>query len=814
MQSLWHDLRYGWRMLGQHRGFTIVAILSLALGIGANTAIFSVVNAGFVRPLPVEQVQTLVSVFTSNVGGSRYGSTSYPDYADLRDSNEVFSGLAAQTYIRMGLRGSDRTEVVTGQLVSWNYFQVLGIEPHIGRVFLPEEDQTPGTHPVAVISYRMWRNVFGSDPEILGRTVHINDYPFTVIGVAPQEFRGLSVVLATEVWVPLHMANQALPYTPQFDGRIDPWLFLVGRLKPGVTLEQARADLDIRAANLEDEYPKLNQGKSFPAVEADHDRLGFGPVDSAVSVTAIIMGVVAIVLMIAAFNVANLHLARALARQREMALRVSLGASRVRIVRQLLTESLMLSLLAGGVGLMFAVWVQELIVFLSPEGFPLEIDLGFDTRVLGFTLLLSIVTGVFFGLTPALQTSRPDQATALRNHPSAVSQRKTTFRLQNVFVIGQIALSLVLLICAGLLLKSLHRTSAVDPGFELRNGAVASINLGFTQYPAAEGRAFQRRLQDRIAAMPGVESVAAMAFAPFGESHGHHDVEIDGYEPESDESMLFPRNMVGPDYFETMGIPVIRGRDFNERDREGSKLVALVNETMARRYWPGRNAIGGRIWADLGEEREVVGIVKDGKYRARAEEQKPYLYIPLDQAEYMQQLSFVVRTAGNPNGLIEPIRREIRRLDPNLPPASVATVDKYLDQSLFAAKGPAFLVTAFGCLALTVAIVGVYGVMSYLVSQRAHEYGIRRALGAQRREILFLVMRRGFVTTSSGIAVGLALGVAATRILAGFLYEVSPLDLGVFSLVSLALMTTALLAGFLPARAATKVHPLEVLRME
>ncbi len=814
MHSLWQDLRYGWRMLLQHRGLTIVAALSLALGIGANTAIFSVVNAGFIRPIPVEQFDTLVSVFTSNVGGSRYGTTSYPDYADLRDGNDVFSGLAAQTYIPMGLKGSDRTEIVTGQLVSWNYFDVLGVEPDLGRAFLPEEDQTPGTHPVAVLSHRLWRNLFGSDPNVLGRTVHINGYPFTTVGVAPEEFRGMSVILSTDIWVPLHMAEQALPYTPHFDGRVNPWLFLIGRLKPGVALEQARAELDILAANLEDEYPRLNQGKTFPVVEASRNRLGFGPMDGVQSVTAIVLGVAGIVLMIAAFNVANIHLARALGRQREMALRISLGASRLQIVRLLLTESVMLSLVAGVAGLLFAVWAQELIVFQPLVTFPLEIDLGFDGRVLGFTFLLCIVTGVFFGMAPVFQAMRSDQALALRNQPIAVSTRKTTARLQNMLVSGQIALSLVLLVSAGLLLRSLDRTNAVDPGFDLRDGLVVSVNLGFSPYEETEGRSFQRLLQDRIATMPGVESVGATAFVPFGESQGHHDVEIEGYEPEPDEFMLFPRNMVDPHYFDTMGIPIVRGRGFDEQDREGSKPVALVNETMARRYWAGRNAVGSRIRADLGVEREVVGIVKDGKYRMRAEEQKSYLYIPLDQAEYMEQLSFVVRTAGDPSGIIAPVRREIGRLDPDLPPANVATIDKYLDQSLYAAKGPTVLISAFGILALTLAMVGVYGVMSYLVNQRSHEYGVRMALGAKHGEILSLVMRRGLLTTFMGIVAGLALAVAATRVLAGFLYEVSPLDPGVFALVSLILVATALLAGFFPARAATKVNPIEILRAE
>jgi putative ABC transport system permease protein len=802
-------------MLRQNPGYTAVAVISLALGIGANTAIFSAANALLIRPLPVEDIDTLASVFTSNVGGAPYGITSYPDYADLRDRNQVFTELAAQTYIPMGLKGPDRTEVVAGQLVSWNYFSVLGIQPSLGRPFLPEEDQTPGTHPVAILSDRIWKSLFGTDPEIIGRTIHINGYPFTVVGVAPEGFRGMSVALATDVWVPLHMADQATPYTPQFDGRIDPWLYLVGRLRPGKSLAEAQADMDVLASNLEDEYPDLNQGKGFPVVAAGRNRIGIGPVDEAKALIVILMGVVGVVLLIAAFNVANLHLARATARQREMVLRFSLGASVSRIVRQLLTESVLLSLLAGAAGLLVAMWAMELTMAVQPiPSIPIEIDFGFDTKVLGFILLLSLLTGVFFGLAPALQTLRPDQTHALRGQPMSHSPRKATSRLQNVLVTGQVALSLVLLICAGLLLKSLDRTSAVDPGFDLRNGLVVSVNLGFSQHDETEGRSFYRQLFDRIESLPGVESASAAAFVPFGQGHGRHDVTVDGYEPKPDEFMVPLRNMVDAHYFETMGIPIVRGRGFDEWDREDSKPVALVNETMARRFWPGRDPVGSRIWADLGVEREVIGIVKDGRYLARVEEQQPYLYIPLDQAEYLEHMHFVVRTTADPLSLFAPIQQEVQKLDANLPPPIIGTMAQYLEQSVFSAKGQAFVITVFGLLAMAVAMAGVYGVMSYIVSQRTHEYGVRLALGAKDSEIVSLVLRRGLTTALSGIALGLAGAFAATRILTGLLYNVSPIDPIVFAAVSLALAVIALVACFLPARSAAKVNPIEVLRAE
>jgi len=466
VHGLWQDLKYGGRLLLQHRGFTTVAVLSLALGIGANTTIFSLINAVLLRPIPVEDVDSLASVFTSYTGGDRYSITSYPDYEDLRDHNEVFAELAAQAYFPMGLRGDGGTDVVMGQLVSWNYFSVLGVDPALGRVFRPEEDQTQGTHPVAVLSHRIWSTQFAADPDVIGQQIFINDFPFTVIGVAPEDFRGLSVIFATDIWVPLHMTEQALPYTPQFDGRIDPWLWLVGRLAPGITIEQAQADLDVLSANLSQEYPELNQNKRFEAVATNENRVGTSPSGGANGFVWMLLGVVGLVLLVAAFNVANLHLARATIRQREIALRYSLGASRGRILRQLLTESVVLALLAGLVGLLIALWATDLLMALMPSSlFILEIDYSFDWVVLGFTLLISLLAGAIFGLAPALQTIHPDQAGELKEQTAQQGRSLRKSRLQRSLVVAQVALSLLLLISAGLFLKSLNNVLALDPGY-------------------------------------------------------------------------------------------------------------------------------------------------------------------------------------------------------------------------------------------------------------------------------------------------------------------------------------------------------------
>jgi predicted permease len=816
MEQILRDLRYGVRLLARSPGFAAIVVVTLALGIGANTVIFSLVNALLIRPLPVAEPERLVSVFTSYTGGNRHGITSYPDYEDLRDRNEVLSGLAAQNYSPMGLGGADQPEVVMGQLVSWNYFSVLGVDAHLGRTFLAEEEETPGTHPVAVLSHRIWKRRFGSDPEITGTKVLINDHPFTVVGVAPRGFAGTSVLVTPDVWVPLMMVDRAFPYAVGLDGRVDPWLFLIGRLKPGVSLEQARASLEVLAANLEQQYPDQNAGKGVTVVEADRTRIiPDGTTDVAERLTAIVMGVVGLVLLIACFNVAGLQLVRAVERQREVALRFSLGASRGRIVRQLLFESAVLSTVAGAIGLLIATWAVGLLSALQlPTGFPVEMDLRLDRTVLAFTALLSILTGVLFGLAPAILAVRRRQLASLGDQSRSVTQSRGRARLQSALVISQVALSLVLLISAGLFLRSLGNTLAVDPGFGLRNGLVLPVNLGFSQYDEARGRAFHRQLVDRIRSLPGVRTATLAAFLPLGMNHGHHDVRIEGYEPRPGESMLVKRNMVGPGFFETMGIPIVKGRAITEQDKADGEPVAVINETLARRYWPDADPLGRTIRADLGTPRVVVGVMKDGKYGALDEESQPYLCIPLEQAEYQKRFHVVLEAAGDPQALIQPVLHEVRQLSPNLPVSTIATVTQHLGLSVGSARALAALVGGFGLLALLLALVGVYGVMSYSVARRTHEFGIRVALGARGSAIVGMVLSQGLRMTVIGVAAGLLLALGVTRVLSGFLHEVSPLDPVVFAAVSLALAATALLACFIPARRAASVDPTTALRAE
>ena len=803
-------------MLRKSPGVTLVAIAVMALGIGANTAIFSFANALLLRSLNVAEPEQLASVYTSRIGAELHGNTSYPDYLDYRDRNEVFSVLAAQTIAPMALKGMDQPRIVVGQLVSWDYFAALGVIPALGRTFLPEEDETFGTHPVAVLSHSTWEHQFGFDPEIVGKTIRINDYPFTVIGVAPEGFKGLITVLEPALWAPLAIAERALPYTPNIESRIDPWLQLVGRLRPGVTAADAQAALDILAANLALEYPDLNRGKGIVVEALDDMRLGVPEAtDSAKRLTAVLMGVVGFVLLIACFNVAAVQLAKATGRRREIALRHALGASRWRIIQQLLVESVLLALIASAVGLWIAALGIDALQALQPQmEVPLEMPSSLDHRVLVFTLALAVTAGVLSGLAPALHALRPSHSEALKDRGYSISQGRSSARLQNALVIAQVALSLALLSGAGLLVRSLYNALAIDPGFELRSGVVLPVNLGFGQYDETEGRVLRRELLDRVATLPGVESTALAAFVPLGVIHGHHDVYIEGYEPAPDELMLVKRNMVSAGYFETMGIRVLRGRAIDHRDVEDSEPVAMINETMAHRFWPERDPLGRTVRADLGIRYTVIGVIEDGRYSSLRSGPEPYLVLPLSQSEYVQRVNLVAKTRDDPRAIIGPLISEAQRLAPGLPSSTVLTMPQYLQYAVGNFKGPAVLVSLFGLVALLLASVGLYGVMYHSVSERTREFGVRLALGATEHGVVKMVLRQGLRTTMIGISVGLVLALALTRVLAGFLVDVSTLDPVVFTLVTAALLATGQLASYLPARFASRIDPVATLRAE
>jgi predicted permease len=618
------------------------------------------------------------------------------------------------------------------------------------------------------------------------------------------------------LWAPLAMAERALPYTPNIESRVDPWLQLVGRLRPGVAVSDARAALDVLAANLALEHPNLNRGKGIVLEALDSSRLGAPEAtDGARAVMTILMGVVGFVLIIACLNVAAVQLARATGRGREIALRQAVGASRWRIVRQLLVESTVLALLAGAVGLWVAALAIDGLSALRPQTeMPLQIQLHLDGRVLGFTLLLTVAAGFLSGLAPALQALRPSQSTALKEQGYSLSRGRASARWQSGLVVAQIALSLALLAGAGLLVRSLGNALAIDPGFDLRSGVVLPLNLGFGQHDEAERKVLREELLDRAAALPGVESAALAAFVPLGLIHGHHDVEVEGYERAPDELMLVKRNMVSAGYFATMGIQVLRGRAIDQRDTEEAAPVAMVNETMARRFWPDRDPIGRTVQADLGRTYTVVGVIEDGKYSTLRGPSEPYLALPLTQSEPVQRVNLIVRTRSDPRDVVEPLRSVAQQVVPGLPISTILTMPQYLQYSVGDVKGPTILVSTFGVLALLLATVGLYGVMYRSVAQRTREFGVRRALGATEHGVVRMVLRQGLMTTLVGVGAGLLLAALVTRVLAGLLLGVSALDPVVFGLVAATLLATGQLASYLPARFAARADPVATLRAE
>ncbi|HEX8091373.1 MAG TPA: ABC transporter permease [Blastocatellia bacterium] len=823
METMLQDLRYGFRMLIKRPGFTAVAVLSLALGIGANTAIFSFVNAVLLRPLPVAAPDELMFVFSGRAE-SPYSVSSYPDYVDYRDRNEVFSGLAAYSGLSVSMATGDEAEAVSGAIVSGNYFDVLGVKFAQGRAFLPEEDQTPGERPVAVISYKLWQRRFSGDLGLPGKEVALNGRSFTVIGVAPAAFNGTVVGQSIDIYVPMMMQALVRPPRGGYSGEQDAdmltkrgprWLNLVGRLKPGVTQEQAQAAMSAIAAQLEQAYQSTNRGWGvtlFPVSKGNPEVRS-----QAVLVSWFLMGVVGLVLLIACFNVANLLLSRASTRRKEISIRLALGASRFRLVRQLLTESMLLAAMGGAVGILLALWITDLLQTVNPPAniFPLKLDLSLDGRVLTFSLLLSLATGLVFGLAPALQASKPDLVPALKDE-AAGGGGPRRFNLRNLFVIGQVAISLVVLISAGLFLRSLRNAETIDPGFNPDNVLNVPLNINLLKYTKSQGRDFYQQVIEKVESLPGVKSATLARVVPLSGSSRQSTIYIEGQEPPPQERPnVVNANVVGLRYLETMGIPLLRGRDFTAQDREGAPGVVVVSETFARRFWHGEDPIGKRISlrAQNGPFIEVIGVAKDGKYITLGEEPRIMMYLPLLQ-NHETGMTMHVRTAGDPMSVAAGVRGSVASLEKNLPTYDLKSMSEQLDSSLFPARMGAILLAVFGLLALSLAAVGVYGVMGYSVTRRTREIGIRMALGARRGDVLALVLKEGMAMVGIGVALGLLGSFFATSVLANFLYGVSVTDPITFAVIPLFLSGVALVASFIPARRATKVDPLVALRYE
>jgi predicted permease len=801
-------------MMMKSPGFTLIAVVTMMLGIGANTTIFSVVNAILLRPLPVMEPERLVNLHSTSPDGSSFHSFSYPDYVDYRDQNEVFDGLTAYTINTYSMTTAGQSERIFGIVTSENFFTVMGVAPTVGRLYTAEENRTDTGEPVAVLSHGYWQRRFAGDPLIVGQTLTLNGHAYRVIGIAPPKFTGPRVAFAPDIYVPVWTQPLALPGLANWlNERHAGSLEMVGRLRQGITIEGAQANISAIAQRLGQQYPDTNRGKG---VELRPTNTGLGQMEgAAIGFMSVLMAIVGLVLMIACANVAGLTLSRSATRLREIAIRLAMGASRGRIVRQLLTESALLFLFGGAAGLLLAAWFTDLLLaFKPPVPFTLELDLGFDWRVLGFTLLVSLATGIIFGLAPALQASRADVLPALKDEAAGFSRS----RLRSLFVIGQIAVSLVLLVSTGLFLRSLQHARRLDPGLNPENVLNVGFDLSIQGYDEVRGKQFYRQVMERVRALPGVESATLARNVPLTGSNMELGINVEGYEPPAgNESFDTDFNVVGQQYFSALGIRILRGRDFDDRDREGTPRVAVVNETLARRYWPGEDAIGKRFFlgpVSAGDPVEIVGVVRDGKYRTLGEEPRPYFYLSSTQ-DYQPQMTLHIRTAaGNSVNVLAGLRHEVDSIDRTIPFLDVMPLTRAIGVSLIPIKVASTVAGFFGLVGLVLAGVGIFGIVSYSVTQRTREIGIRTALGAQRVDVLRLIIGQGMRLAIIGVLLGLLASVMVTRLLSSLLYGISATDAVTFIGVAVLLIVIALVASYIPARRAARVDPMVALRYE
>ncbi|MGH9936763.1 MAG: ABC transporter permease, partial [Blastocatellia bacterium] len=786
-------------------GFTLVAIVTLALGIGANTAIFSVVNGVLLSALPYPQPDQLAMVWLDNRRqGIRDDITSYPNFQDWRDQNKTFQGMAGVRSLNFNLTGVGEPEELRAADVSVNFFQLMGVSPARGRGFTAEEEQ-PGKNKIVVLSHGLWQRRFGGDPGILNKTISLNGESNVVVGVMPPGFQFPD---KTEMWRPLAPNERARAARGSF------WLPVVGRLKPGVTRAQAQADMDLIGRQLERQYPDINAGYGVNVMPLIEQTVG-----SIRRSLLVLFGAVLFVLLIACANVANLLLARAAARQREVAVRAALGAGRWRIVRQLLTESLLLAVAGGALGVLLAWWGLRLLLDLSPANIPRLENIRLDSLALGFTFGLSLLTGLIFGLAPALQTSHLELSETLKEGGRTGAGSRRAQRLRSVFIVAEVALTLALLVSAGLLVRSFWRLQQVNPGFKTDHVLTLQLTLPRSKYPeGAQVVSFYQRLQERLSALPGAESASATSsiLMPNITNSGGFSIENKPQDPR-EQSLELPFEAVQPNYFQTMGVQLMNGRAFTEQDARGRPEVAIVNETFVKRYFPNEDPIGKRFtFGDANDNPQwitIVGVVRDTKRQGldrpiRIESWMPHAQMPA------RSMEVVLRTTGDPLALSQAVREAVWSLDRDLPIPKIETMEQILSESVAQRRLNMLLLGLFALVALILAAVGIYGVMSYAVTQRTHEIGVRVALGARDRDVLRLVVAQGMMLALAGVAIGLIATFALTRLMASLLFGVSATDPLTFILISLLLASVALIACWVPARRATKVDPMVALRYE
>ncbi len=810
MGTLWQDLRYTFRMLWKDKSFAAIAILTLSLGIGANTAIFSVVDAALLRPLPYREPDRLVHLWEATAQQQfKEREASYPDYLDWKEQNQVFEGVAGYQRRSFTLTGRDAPDLIRGAAVTDNFFQVLGVDPIVGRSFQAGEDK-PGAELLVMLTHNVWKQRFNSDPKIVGQSLMLNGASYRVVGVLPASFQ-FAPGNEAQFWVPLNPSQQ------QQTRRYMHWLNIVARLKPGVSHEQARADMGNIARRIAETYADSGHAGTGIRVVSLHQQI----IGNVKPILLVLLCTVCFVLLIACANVANLLLARSAARQKEIAIRTALGASHWRLLRQLLTESTVLALLGGALGTLLALWGVDLLVSRLPEAqlgaMPYLRGLSLNTTVLIFTVAISLLTGTVFGLAPALQSSKLNLQETLKEG-GRTSNAGSHQRLRNLFVVSEIALALLLLVGAGLMMKSLMRLLEVSPGFNPDNVLTMRVPLPMTKYPEdANLIAFHRELMERVESLPGVKGVATVSVIPLTGGNTSRFMAEDKPAPPPGTELEANIRDITPNYFEVMNVPLVRGRFFTEADKEDSPPVVIVNQTFANRLYPGEDAVGKRLLIPSVQVPpiEIVGVVGDEKVTRMDTATTPVLYGPYLQGPN-RMLNLVVRTSSDPLMITNAVRGQIQSLDADLPIFDVRTMQEVIDRSpsTFLRRYPAFLIGTFAAVSLFLAIIGIYGVISYSVTQRTHEIGVRMALGAQRKDIFKLIVGQGMTLALLGVGAGLLAAFVLTRFLESLLFNVSAKDPLVYAGVSLLLVAVALLACYIPARRAMRVDPMVALRYE
>jgi putative ABC transport system permease protein len=824
MNSLSQDIRYALRGLRKSPGFAIIAVLTLALGIGANTAIFTVVNAVFFHSIPVQDPKNLVQIFTVDqrkilgLTSNNNFPNSYPNAVDIQNRAQSFSGIAITTFAPVSMTIHGQPDQYFSNLVSGNFFDVLGVRAALGRTFRPEEDREPGAGPVVVLNYGFWERKFAGDRSVVGQNVLVNGQGFTIIGVAPNGFQGTNIIGGPDMWIPMSMHDQILSGFTKilFTERRFLGFNAFGRLKDGVRTEQARAELQAIASDLERAFPLANKGRGFttqPVLESSISPNQRGAFQRA---GAMMMTVVGIVLLVACFNIANLLLARASGRKREMSIRAALGASRGRIITQLLTEAVMLALAGGALGLGLALVGRDLMWRFRPPLLPANgMDLSLDWHVLAFTMLIALGTGAVFGLIPALQSSRPDLVSELKERAGGDLRKGSRYNVRDILISVQVAVCLVALVGAGLFLLSLRNAQTMDPGFDTHNLAMLTFDLGALNYDTARAREFERRALEAAQNTPGVKAATISNTIPLFFGGFGRTLFREGEDTSSGQSGKVSQvSVISPEYLQTMGIPMVRGQIFDSSVREDSPRVAIVNETAAKVIWPNEDPIGKRFkFFKDNDFTRVIGIVHDSKYNTLGEDPLPFIYTPLVQNP-QPAVTLFFRSQGDPRSVLSSVRSKVQEMDRNLPITNVWPIGEVISQSLWAASFGASLLAVFALIAMILCAVGIYGVVGYSVGQRIREFGIRMALGAQPRDVLLMVLRSSALIMAAGLVLGLSAAFILARLVTAFLYGVNTNSPVAFLAMALVLAAVGVLASYIPARRAAMVDPMVALHYE